>query len=468
MPRDFCVHGHFYQPPREDPFSGIIAAEPGAEPFNNWNEKIYARCYQPNAEMGNFRKISFNIGPTLFTWLEQNHPCTYHQILDQEREIFQRYAASNAMAQACYHPILPLASRRDKTTCILWGIHDYQHRYGHSPDGMWLPECAVDIETLEVLAQEGILFTILAPWQAATHQLDVTQPYRVELPDDNDIIVFFYEGYLSGAISFDPPATINADDFVQNRLLPTYPDNSNDNPLIIVASDGELYGHHQPFREQFLSHLLDGAAEAHGLIPTFPGVWLQDHEPEQSMAIYPNTSWSCHHGIERWRTTCPDGPTSTWKAPLRQALDHLANEIDRSFEEALQPLCSDPWELRNEWMGVKLGELTANEFFSSFAHAGINTGQRSMAEKMLTAEDHRFKMFASDAWFFEEFDRIEPCNAIRFGAYAAWLIKQAVGVDFYQDACADLASVQSTISNLTGEKVFQTYWKWLEAQPGPA
>ena len=454
MPRDFCVHGHFYQPPREDPFSGIIATEPGAEPFNNWNEKIYARCYQPNAEMGNFRKISFNIGPTLFNWLEQNHPRTYHQILDQERENFQRYAASNAMAQACYHPILPLASRRDKTTSILWGIHDYQHRYGHSPDGMWLPECAVDIETLEVLAEEGILFTILAPWQAATHQLDVTQPYRVELSGGRSMSVFFYHSGLSTCISFNADATVNADAFIQNNLKNAYADSSNDQ-LILLASDGELYGHHQSFRDKFLNYLLNGSLSREEIEYTYPGRWIKEHPPVKVAHIRERTSWSCDEGVRRWEDACGCTPDSSWKRPLRNFMDATAGLVDEQYLRLTRGWLKDPWQARDDFIRVVLGDQSFSGWENEQAARPLHNDEAQVLRCLLKAQFERQRMYTSCGWFFEEFDRIEPRNNIRYAAHALVLTESASGEDLLPKVMPLLRQIRDERGSSTAEEMFE-------------
>jgi alpha-amylase/alpha-mannosidase (GH57 family) len=304
MPFHFSVHGHFYQPSREDALTGLIPIEPSASPYPNWNECIYQRCYRSNAEQGNFRKISFDIGPTLFRWLEQEHPETCQQILEQERENFQLFGVSNAMAQSYYHIILPLASRRDKQTQLRWGIREYHHRFQHAPQGLWLPETAVDLETLELLAEEDIQFTILAPWQAVDGKLDTRQPSRLELPGGHSIVIFYYEASLSGQVSFYPSATRNATRFVQEQVLPAYQGEDGSDKLLLVASDGELYGHHQRFRDKFLAYLLDGAANEAGLDALYPARWLVSFPVEKETMVQPNTSWSCHHGIERWRGVC--------------------------------------------------------------------------------------------------------------------------------------------------------------------
>lgn len=464
MTRSFCVHGHFYQPPREDPLSGSIPDEPGAHPYPNWNERIYDHCYRPNAELGNFRKISFNLGATLFQWLEKTKPETYQQILDQEREIYQLQHVSNAIAQPYYHIILPLASRQDKFTQIRWGMREYEYHFGHPAQGMWLPETGVDTETMEILAKEGIQFTLLAPWQAQVDHLDITHPYWVKLPSGNDLMAFFYEGFLSGLISFDPPSTRNADEFVSKRLLPTYPPDVEKDTLIMVASDGELFGHHQRFRDQFLFHLLDGTANSHGLAPTFPAAWLKNHSVEESINIRPNTSWSCHHGVERWRNVCACGKYSYWKAPLRLAFNILAKTIDQIFLDFCKPYIHDPWHLRDEYIEVVLGRISTDELIHSHAHMKPDVKTVGILGTLLRAQNFRMKMFISDAWFFEEFDRIEPRNAIHFSAYAAWLVKSATGQDLSENIRKELANASDNSGWLNGAQVFSDYLQVLENQ----
>jgi alpha-amylase/alpha-mannosidase (GH57 family) len=465
MPFHFSVHGHFYQPSREDALTGLIPIEPSASPYPNWNECIYQRCYRSNAEQGNFRKISFDIGPTLFRWLEQEHPETCQQILEQERENFQLFGVSNAMAQSYYHIILPLASRRDKQTQLRWGIREYHHRFQHAPQGLWLPETAVDLETLELLAEEDIQFTILAPWQAVDGKLDTRQPSRLELPGGHSIVIFYYEASLSGQVSFYPSATRNATRFVQEQVLPAYQGEDGSDKLLLVASDGELYGHHQRFRDKFLAYLLDGAANEAGLDALYPARWLVSFPVEKETMVQPNTSWSCHHGIERWRGVCGDAPLANWKAPLRAALDHLASAIDRLYEETLQPFVRDAWQIRDDYIQVILKQKNANELIQEHLQAQISDDIMKLIQLLLEAQDNRMKMFASDAWFFEEFDRIEPHNAIQYAAYSAWLVKRATGVDVHSALKNDLAKAISLDGRTSGDAVFSSYWDNLNQQP---
>ncbi len=459
----FSTHGHFYQPPRVDPFTHEIPMEYGASPYNNWTERIFHECYQPNAIIGNFQKISFNIGPTLFEWLDQNHPETVRTIIEQEAIIFQRYGVSNAMAQPYFHIILPLATVREKETMIRWGIHDYEAHFGHRPLGMWLPETAMDLATLEALVNHGITFTILAPWQAKDPHLDTSRPWNVELPGGKKITVFFYNAFLSGEISFNPAATENADRFVQDWLIPRSqsPANTGDQ-LLMAASDGELYGHHQPAREKFLSYLLDGAVEKQGIQWEFPAKWLLDHPVSGFTEIIENTSWSCHHGIERWRDVCGDAPTAKWKKPLRQFMTQLAGAIDKVYESRLNSLIRDPWLLRNEYSAVLLGSEKIEDLILNHAANSLTPGQISMVKLLVEAQFERLRMFSSDAWFFFDIDRIEPLNALKYAAHATNLVEQATGQDPSDGLISIINEARSELSGLTGEMAFLGYLKKFE------
>ena len=464
MPKShFCVHGHFYQPPREDPFTGEIPNEYGAGPYSNWTERIYNECYLPNAQVGNFQKISFNIGPTLFAWMEKNHPETVRSISDQEKLVFQRTGISNAMAQPYFHAILPLATERDKHTLILWGIEEYKKRFGHAPEGMWLPETAMDLASLEAMAAQGIRYTILAPWQAKDPGIDTTQPYRVDLTSGKEFFVFFYNAFLSGEISFNPSASENADTFVHDWLIPQM--NSLKvihEELIMVATDGELYGHHQPHRDRFLSYLLDGAAEKIDIEKQYPALWLRDHPVNQTAEVLENTSWSCHHGIERWRNVCGDAPNATWKKPVREFMNGLAEAIDAEYEAHLKDLIRNPWGLRDAYVDVLLGKITTADLITAHSAQTLTPGQQSLVRLLLKAEYDRLRMFSSDAWFFYDLDRIETLNALKFAAHAAGLVEQATGTNPAYGVIDILAQAHSEVSSLTGDVAFLGYLKKFE------
>ncbi len=447
-----CVHGHFYQPPREDPLTGAIPQEAGANPHRNWNERIHAECYQPNAALGNFANMSFNFGPTLFSWMRAFDQTTYQRIITQDRTNVERYGVGNAMAQSYHHTILPLASYEDKVTQISWGIADFEHHFGRKPQGMWLPETAVDTETLSVLADHGIEFTILAPWQADATFVDTTEPYRVTLPEGRSITTFFYHQDLSGRMSFDPGMTTNADSFVRSHLAPRYMAEKawrGQPQLVMVASDGELYGHHQPFRDKFLAYLLGRASKDAGIVPTYPARWLRERPPRQTIRIRERTSWSCHHGVVRWMDECGCTPRTAWKAHLRHSLNHMAALVDKVYSNTLQPHIADPWQLRHRYINVVLGRQSAAELIHEAAGRRLDEELTTQIGLLLQAQFERQRAFTSCGWFFEDFDRIEPKNNVRYMAQAVWLTKRATGIDL---TASGRTVLQTVISQRTGQR----------------
>jgi alpha-amylase/alpha-mannosidase (GH57 family) len=453
-----CVHGHFYQPPREDPFNGSIPNEPGAFPYKNWNERIHAECYKPNADLGNYEKISFNFGPTLHAWMEVHDPDTCHQILKQDQANLDRYGVGNAIAQAYNHTILPLDSYQDKVTQILWGIADFEHSFGRRPQGMWLPEAAVDNETLTILCEHGIMFTILAPWQADTMRVDSTEPYRVCLPEGRCMAVFFYHQELSGGVSFNPSITLNADDFVQRELFPRFQTEKmlHEEPqLLLIASDGELYGHHQPFRDRFLAHLTDGASSRLGIQTTYPALWLKKYPPKRTMTIREFTSWSCHHGVKRWSGNCNCSPgDGRWKAYLRGAFDHLTAALDKIYINQMNYFGIDPWDLRNRYIQVILGQISLPDILGELSGRKLDEPEILTIHSLLESQRERLRMYTSCGWFFEDFDRIEPRNNVAYAARAVYLVQAATGIDLSDMALQELRFVVSNRSGLSGDEVF--------------
>lgn len=452
--KNFCVHGHFYQPPREDPETGRIPDEPGAEGFGNWNEKITSQCYLPNAELGNFSRISFDLGPTLGNWLAQAHPQLHRAILDQEAEFFEKNGVSNAMAQSYHHTILPLSPRADMETQVRWGIADYEARFGRRPLGLWAPETAVNLETLDVLAENGIRFTILAPWQAEpSDALDPSRPYRVALPGGREIAVFFFERELSLNASFDPDATLDADRYLRELLAPMFPARGRIPRTFVIASDGELYGHHQPNRAEFLCWLTTGAAEAVGVTPLVPAQVLRDAKKLNTVKIRENTSWSCHHGVERWRGVCGCAERGGWKAPLREALNFLADVIDFESERALGSFGLGLQETRNDYGRVLVGAESAD----AFAARRLGSADGAAAERvkaLMAVQLDRHRMFTSCGWYFETFDRIEPKNNIRAAARAVRRFDALAGTNLKDEMAGRLSAVQDAASGLRGDEVF--------------
>lgn len=457
----FSIHGHFYQPPRDDPLTGVIPKEPGASPYENWNERIYQECYRPNVELKNFERISFNVGPTLFSWIESNHPNTYQNILSQDRVNLKKHGVGNGIAQAYNHTILPLSSASEKATQIHWGIVDFTHRFNRLPQGMWLPETAVDYETLAIMSHQGIEFTILAPWQAELEDLDPSEPYRVLLPGGGNIVVFFYERDLSAQISFDQDASTDAIKFAEKGLLPFYGANTkkrDEDQLYVLASDGEVYGHHQPNREQFLHNLLNGAGAASGLTPSYPGLWLESHSPQKTIRIREGTSWSCHHGVTRWKGDCAcTSMDGHWKSNLRAALNRLATSIDRMYFEAVYPLIPKPRLLIQQYIQVLLGEIKVQELVADIADRPLTKEQQQRIALMLESQYERQRMFTSCGWFFDDFDRIEPKNVIIYAAQAVHLAYLATGEDISDQTALDLKRVISPRTGLSADKVFNQH-----------
>lgn len=455
--KNLCVHGHFYQPPREDPLTGEIPVEPGAAPYRNWNERIHAQCYKPNALIGNFEKISFNIGPTLVQWMMRFDPETMRMIVAQEHKNFKQYGVGNGMAQAYNHTILPLASLEDKRTQIRWGIADFAHYFGHAPQGMWLPETAADDETLLVLAENGITFTILAPWQATANKYDTTVPYLVKLPGGRSITVFFYNRDLSTRVSFDPASTVNADRFAQDVINPTFDSNQNrwNHPqMMTIASDGELYGHHQPFRDKFLAYLMESALAPLEIERTYPGLWLKQQPAQNQMGIVQKSSWSCHHGVERWQGSCDCTPNE-WKAPLRKAMNQLAAAIDEQYLAVIGEAIDEPWELRHRYIEVMHGNQTIPEVLEEMSEPVPPADQQRQFGLLLGAQMERQRMFTSCGWFFDDFDRIEPRNNVAYAAQAVLLTREATGADLAPLAREVFRAVRSGRSELTAEDVFE-------------
>ena len=454
-----CIHGHFYQPPREDPRTGQIPLEPGAEPFPNYNAKITAECYRPNAELRNFARISFDLGPTLASWLESEAPDVYSSIQEQARSELE--SAGNAMAQAYSHRILPLASRRDKVTQVRWGAADFTHRFGYQPRGMWLPETAVDLETLEVLVDHGVEFTILAPWQAATADIDARRPYRVRLSGGRSIAVFFFDAALSGDVSFDPGATLDAAEFAMRRLAP-YRDWSRDYeasaeppPLTLIATDGEFYGHHQAGREHFLHSLLYRDATRAGIDVVFPAAYLDRYGATAEVELAAPTAWSCHHGVARWSTGCPctEGDSS-WKAVVFESLTALSAELDSIYERAGERLFRDPWETRNRYVAVLLGQLSRDDFIVSQATHRLAPEEREQAGLLLEGQLYGQRMHTSCGLFWDDLARLEMRNNLAYAARAIRCMQRASGVDLAPMFRERLAAARSEGSGLRGDEVF--------------
>lgn len=458
-----AVHGHFYQPERRDPFSGQIPPQPAAAPYRDWNARIDAECYKPNVERGNLHHISFDLGPTLGTWLRDNDATTLAGFVsadlpprtdDGER--------GNAMAQAYHHAILPLASLADRRTEIRWGLRDFELRFERRATGLWLPETAVDLPTLRILAAEGVRYTILAPWQAADPHQDTRRPYRVDLGGGKAMIVVFYDAALSAAASFESGATINADSFARDRVLPRLTGSgfTSAKPAIaLIATDGELYGHHQKFRDLFLARLVNPGAEGRhrGFEMTTVGqiVGGKPASAFPSAQIVERTSWSCHHGILRWMAECPDAADGHWKGPLRAALERLASAIDTVAEELAADFTAPAalWAARDEYVDVAFGAEPAEEFAGRIL-PNATRDQRTALLTLLEAERWRLAMFASDGWFWGDPVRIETKQVLLCAARAARLVDDLAGTSLEGRLRDDLSLFTSPSRRIDGSAIY--------------
>lgn len=486
--RYICIHGHFYQPPRENPWLEAIEKEEGASPYHDWNERITAECYAPNTRSriqddksritrisNNYQKISFDIGPTLLSWMEEKADITLKGVRQADR-ISQKVheGHGNALAQAYNHLILPLAQERDLLTQIRWGKADFKKHFGREPEGMWLPETAVDMRTLKVLCQEGILFTILAPhqakrfrplgqkqWTEAQGAIDPRRPYWCRLPNRRRIGLYFYDGGISHAIAFE--------DLLQNgealfqRLLNGFVPQEPGPQLVHVATDGESYGHHRPFGDMALAYALHLLDKDPDIQLTTYGWFLSHFPPQYEVEINENTSWSCAHGIERWRANCGcrlNGPElqQAWRTPLREGLDALKHELDLLFERQGASLFKDPWQARDDYIQVILDRTpeTLDHFFiDQGKKPPLSLEDRIQALKLLEMQRHSLLMFTSCGWFFDEISGLETTQILKYACRAIQLAK-----DFDRDLEQPLLTyLKKAPSNLkefgNGEKIWE-------------
>src|SRR5262245_1419064 len=434
--RYVCIHGHFYQPPRENPWLDEVEVQDSAAPYHDWNARITAECYWPNAAarllkhgnrigaiVNNYAELSFNFGPTLNAWFARHAPDLLEQIVEADRLSRERHGGhGNALAQAYGHAILPLADPRDKATHVHWGIREFVYRFGRMPEGMWLPETAVDLPTLETLAAHGLKFTILAPHQArrvrpvdqtiwtevTAEELDPARPYLCHLPSGKQIVLFFYHGTLARGVAFE--GLLNSGDRFVEQIMATFRSDEQEPQLIHLATDGESYGHHHRFGEMALAFATHEFEPPTGVQLTNYGEFLALFPPQWDVEIAERTSWSCAHGVERWQSNggCHIGGhtswTQKWRAPLRAALNWLRDEIDKLFERRSAPLLTDPWAARNAYVELLLNHSSdhVDAFWAQYARRELSPGQKVEVCKLLEMQRHRLLMFTSCGWFFDE------------------------------------------------------------------
>ena len=444
-----CIHGHFYQPPRADPFTGRMPREPDAAPYANWNERIAAECYAPLAKASHFGHISFNLGGTLARWLDEHAPATYERIITAEQGHQKMHGVGNGLAQPVHHTILPLARRRDKICQVRWGIASFTHRFGHRPEGMWLPEMAVDHETLEVMEAEGIRFTILSDEQVRGDLEAGAGPYRVRLPGGGEIATFVRDRHLSNGLSFRMPAPTGVDDWLREEIAWR----CHRDGLALIATDGETFGHHYQQGVEVLDRILSGE-KAYGYRMTTLGVYLRHNPPEAELEVIENTAWSCSHRLDRWVVGCACTPgDSRWKGALRRALDNLASDLDAVYVQEARRLGANPWPLRDDYIAVVLGQVDGPAFLAGhgLGHLSDEEAQRLLA--LLEAQFYRQRMYASCTSFFNDLDRHEPRYAIASGVRALALTRYATGDDLSHSFRRDLQVARSTRTGRTAADI---------------
>jgi alpha-amylase/alpha-mannosidase (GH57 family) len=477
--RYVCVHGHFYQPPRENPWLEVVEVQDSAAPWHDWNDRITAECYAPNSAsrvtnrkneiiriVNNYARMSYNFGPTLLKWLEDKAPRTYRMILDADRASADRCGGhGSAVAQVYNHIIMPLASERDAITQIRWGIADFEHRFGRRPEGMWLAETAVSRGVLDLMAAEGIQYTILAPHQCARVRemasptgaddtassstnsvqptphdrpwvltpnatVDSTHPYRIQLDEGRSIAVFFYDGPASRAIAFE--GLLNSGEAFGSRLLDGFRPHTADASeaqLSHVATDGESYGHHHKYGEMALSYAMHWIeSNGHARLTNY-GEFLEKFPPQWEAEVVEDTSWSCAHGVERWRSDCgcnggKAGWNQKWRAPLREALDLLRDATAPLAETFAKPLLTDLWQARDAYIDVMLDRSPASKdrFFAQYATRVLTPEERIAVLELLELERHTQLMYTSCGWFFDDISGIETIQII---AYAGRVLQLA-------------------------------------------
>lgn len=493
--RYVCIHGHFYQPPRENPWLESIEVQDSAYPFRDWNERINAECYSPNTAariqsgdgkvidiVNNYTKMSFNFGPTLFSWMEQHAPDTYHSILQADIESRELYSGhGSAIAQVYNHMIMPLANAKDKRTQVIWGIEDFRYRFGRDPEGMWLSETAVDNETLDILAENGIKFTILAPRQAArvkpldseedwtdvsNASIDPKMAYLCRLPSGRTISLFFYDGPISQELAFGDLMKDGAN--LANRLVGTF--REDDQPQIAhIATDGETYGHHSKHGDMALAYCTNFIETNNLAKITVYGEFLEKFPPTMQVEIIENTSWSCVHGVERWRSNCGcnsgrPGWTQEWRAPLREALDWLRDTLGPIYEKGVADFTEAPWELRDDYIKVILDRSPENieNFFKKFSNNGneLDDEKKVRLLKYLEMQRHAMLMYTSCGWFFDEISGIETVQVILYAGRAIQLLKELGGEDLEEEFIKRLEPTKSNIPDVdNGANAYKWYVK---------
>ena len=485
MDKYICIHGHFYQPPRENAWLEIIEVQESAAPFHDWNERITEECYGPNAharilnEKGriiditnNYEKISFNMGPTLLSWMELNRPEAYESIIQADKIGQKRFGGHGpAIAQVFNHLIMPLASKRDKDTQIIWGLYDFEKRFNRASEGIWLAETAVDMDTLESLADNGVKYTILAPNQAKRFRgsgdwqngINPNQPYVVKLKGNREMALFFYNGEVSQQVAFS--GLLNDGRLFAEKLMEGFNAPEGVTELLHIATDGESYGHHHRQGEMALAYCLHQLEMEPKVRLTNYGEYLAINPPTMEVEIHQNSSWSCAHGVERWRSNCgchtggEESWNQEWRAPLRTALDYLKEELDKLYEFEMKSIHPKPWELRNAFIEVVFQcenrdyEPFLEKYLPKLAHE-----QRTHAIRLLEMQRNSMLMYTSCGWFFNDVSGIETIQILQYADRAIQLAERESDLDLHTKFLTILREGKSNITSQgTIEDIYLNY-----------
>ncbi len=470
-----CIHGHFYQPPRENAWLEFVELQDSANPFHDWNERINFECYAPNSAArilddegfikkiyNNYTRISHNFGPTLLSWMEKADPSTYHAILQSDQKSMERFNGhGSAIAQAHSHLILPLANERDKHTQIIWGIRDFEYRYGRKPEGMWLAETAANTDSLEALAANGIKYTILAPRQAKAFRkigdknwteagIDPRRPYRFNLPSGKSIALFFYDGNMSQEVAFK--GILNNGKNFANKLLEGF-DDRDEPQLVHIATDGESYGHHHRFGEMALADCLNNIEESDSATIINYGAYLEKFPPTYEAQIHENSSWSCAHGVERWRSDCGCNAggrgdwNQQWRKPLRDTLNWLRDKLVPVFEKESKKILKDPWKARNDYIDVILNRNhhTVDYFIQAHCKAHPSDTDKTKLLRLMEMQRHAMLMYTSCGWFFDEVSGLETNQILQYALRAISYANQITGKDLHPEFLKKLKAIPSNV-----------------------
>lgn len=483
---NICIHGHFYQPPRENPWTGEIELQESAKPFHDWNERIWDECYKTNSEaeiiddsgkvvarINNYGKLNFNFGPTLLAWIKNKHPETYSRIIEADKtSVSQHNGHGNAIAMCYNHMIMPLANLNDKITQVKWGLADFKHHFGRSSEGIWLPETACNMETIEVLIAEGIKYIILDSGQAAycrktgdtewtdvnDNSIDPSKPYKCysEIHRDRYINIFFYNGPVSKAVAFDD--VLESSQNLLNKISSAAKINENKpvHQLVSVATDGETFGHHKKHAERTLAFFLEVLAPKNDLKIVNYGEYLEENPPQYEVKLKAGdngegTSWSCVHGVKRWKEDCGCGGgggwVQQWRKPLRESLDWLRDQMIIIYENLGSQLLKDVWKARNEYINIILkNDLTVNDnFFSDNAVKPLTENEKLLAVKLLEMQKYSMLMFTSCGWFFSEISGLETVKILEYAARAMEIVKELTGMNLENEFKLKLSEAKSNI-----------------------